>query len=642
MVSADFFGPEGVLSGLLPGFVHNPGQERMAALVAQALDDSEALVVEAGTGTGKTFAYLVPAVESRKRVVIATATKALQEQLTEKDIPFLQDVVGMRFEAVLMKGRGNYLCRRRLETFLKNPTFEVRREADVFQQVQRWAETTETGDRAEMADLPEGLKFWDEIASHPDHCAGHRCSRHGDCFITKMRARAAGADVLIVNHHLFFADLSVRDNPNAEVIPRYEAVILDEAHGVEQVATDFFGLQVSTYRFEELERDARALLLRAGALNEAAKADIARVLEVGRGLLVPMSGLAKADGRFRLRIEHRTEAVLEGLNALAGAIGDLAKRVEALTNPDFEAEAEAIARRSLELDAHVQIVLALDDPRMVYWCERRGRGVFVTASPVDVAEDLALRLHDAIGPIVFCSATLSTGGDFAYFKKRIGLTRESIEAKIPSHFDFARQALLYVPNAMPPPPDKGFARSVAEEVRRIVTASAGRAFVLFTSYANMQRVYDLLKDELPYTCLLQGERPKSVILDEFRRDVSSVLFATTSFWQGVDVRGEALSCVVIDKIPFEVPSDPIVEARIERIRAAGGEPFGEYQIPEAIISLKQGIGRLIRDRTDRGVVTVCDVRLFTKGYGKRILKALDDYPVTRRFADVERFFGPPS
>ena len=641
MSVADYFKERGVLARLWPEFSFNPGQLRMAELVEQTLADAEYLIVEAGTGTGKTFAYLIPAVESRRRVVVTTATKALQEQLIEKDIPFLKETAGLHFEAVVMKGRGNYLCRRRLQRFLKAPTFAVREEVGLLDRIVRWSERTETGDRAELAGLPERLQVWEEINSNPDHCVGQHCPHVRDCFLTKMRARAAGADILVVNHHLFFADLAVRERPHAEVIPRYEAVVFDEAHQIESIATEFFGLQVSNYRFEALVRDAKTVFTALKGLNADTRRRLNQVMEAAGDLLAEVAGRGRTDGRFRIREEDLGQDAGKQLDALTGALTALAERATNLAQRSGGEDAENIARRTVEIREQVELILALDDPGSVYWCEIRRGGVFLLRSPVDVSQDLARRLYDRVDTLVFTSATLSTGGDFSYFKSRTGIARECLEALIPSHFDFRRQALLYLPRRMPDPNDPAFPKAVARQTRRILAASRGRAFVLFTSYRMMEEVHRMLEGRLDHPCLLQGSRPKSVLLDEFRREVDSVLFATASFWQGVDVRGEALSCVIIDRIPFEVPSDPIVEARIEQIRVAGGNPFKEFQLPEAIISLKQGIGRLIRDRQDRGSVTVCDPRLVDKFYGRIILASLPDFPVTRDPADLDAFFSRP-
>jgi ATP-dependent DNA helicase DinG len=634
MPAADAFAPGGLLAKRMPGFAFNPGQPRMAALVEQALADREYLVIEAGTGTGKTLAYLLPAVESGRKIVVSTATKALQEQLIEKDIPLLQKDVGLRFEAVQMKGRGNYLCPRRLRAFAENPLFAKADEVPYWPRIARWAERTETGDRAELAGLPEDLKVWEEIQSTSDRCGGSRCEFERICFITKLRARAAGADVVVVNHHLFFADLAVRERPHAEVIPRYEAVVFDEAHQIESVATEFFGVSVSNYRFEEIVRDARAAL--APKKKDPLEKVLRAVQEESARVLGPLAARSKAEGRFRLDEKALSPEVQKAMGALSVSLTKLGNAANAHAADGDDKT--GIARRAEDLRTQTARVLAFDDPKMVYWGERRGKGMFLSASPVDVAEELAERLYARTDTLVFTSATLSTGGNFDYFRGRVGLSRECVEEIIPSHFDFAAQALLYLPKNLPDPRETKFADAMAREVFRILTASRGRAFVLFTSYRNMEDVHARLEGKLPYQTMVQGRRPKSTLLTEFRADVHSVLFATTSFWQGVDVKGEALSCVIIDKLPFDAPSEPIVQARIERIQQGGGSPFREFQLPEAIIQLKQGIGRLIRDRKDRGAVVICDPRLTSKSYGKTILASLPAFPVTHDFAALKAFF----
>ena len=633
-----YFSQNGILSELLEGFDYNPGQERMAALVDQSLKDKEYLLVEAGTGTGKTFAYLIPAIESRKKIVVTTATKALQDQLIEKDIPFLQDTIGLRFIAVQMKGRANYLCRRRLEIFSKNPLFDAVEEAKLYHRVVNWAEKTQTGDRTELTGLPESLQFWNQINSSPDHCWGQNCPNKRQCYVTKMRAKAQDADLVIVNHHLFFADLAIRNKANAAVIPRYEAVIFDEAHQIESVATEFFGTTISNYRFEELGRDARKAFGAVNALDAGVLKAIEKMEKAARSLLAPLAKSITGNNRFKLTGKQVDDKVRKKLDLLEKALITLTAKSETIASVKDSEDSHSIAKRSLEIAEQARLVLSLEDTSMVYWCERRGKGIFATASPIDVSKDLTEKLYDQVDTLIFTSATLATSNDFSYFKKRVGITRECVEAMIPSHFDFQRQALLFLPDKMPDPRSEKFIDALTAHIQKILEASGGRAFVLFTSYRNMTLVYERLSVKSKFTCLLQGEKPKSELLVEFRRDITSVLFATMSFWQGVDVRGEALSCVIIDKIPFEVPSDPVVEARINRIQQNGGTAFFEYQVPEATIILKQGIGRLIRNRTDRGIVVICDPRLRTKGYGKTIVKSLPDFPITSDYSRLLHFF----
>lgn len=633
----DIFSPSGLLAKKIPFYEYRPEQEQMAGAVQRAMAQERFLIVEAGTGTGKTLAYLIPSVLSGKRVVVSTGTKTLQEQLFFKDVPLVQDRLEFPFRAAFMKGRGNYLCRRRFRLFSRQPLFASMEEVGYYQTVKRWAGRTKTGDRAELADLPEDLPLWKEVCASSETCLGQGCEFHNPCFIMVMRQEAAGADVLIVNHHLFFADLAVRWKGHGEVLPRYEAVVFDEAHQLEEIATQYLGSTISNYRFEELARDLRrectAAKVKEGTLPRIAT----DLLDLEERFFQPLRG---REARFPLPKEQWKEAakeigarVMDQLTFLSSHIGGMQEPPEGL---------RACGRRAEELKLEFQKFLSLAREEMIYWGEVRGRGVFLHASPVDVSSLLRENLYPRLKTAVFTSATLSTQGNFTFFRSRMGLAGgggEGIDELIlDSCFDLMAQSLLYLPPHLPEPNSPAFLSRAVEEMEKILRLSLGRAFLLFTSIRNMEEAYRQLKKRVPFTCFLQGERPKSALLQAFKEDLHSVLFATASFWEGVDVQGEALSCVVIDRLPFSPPTEPILEARLERIATCGGNPFWDYQVPSAILLLKQGLGRLIRTRQDRGVLAILDSRVLTRGYGKVFLQSLPPWTVVHEPEAIDRFF----
>jgi ATP-dependent DNA helicase DinG len=632
---AAVLGPGGRLSRALAGYEHRPEQLTLAREVARAFDERRILVAEAGTGTGKTLAYLVPAILSGRRVVVSTATKNLQDQLFHKDLPLVRDTLGLPVRATLVKGRANYLCLHKLERARTGALLDSREDADAFAMLLRWAERTETGDRAELM-LPEGFAGWRQVSTTPEGCLGTRCPQHSACFVTRLRQQAEDSELVVVNHALFFADLVVRTGRGGGegVLPRYEAVIFDEAHGLEDAATEFFGTTVSSHRFEELARDAQGALpledSRAGVLS--ALAVKVRAEAEALWAAAPRAVGMTDEGTVRLTaqafgpLSRQLEAVLEGLGALGG-----------FASGHEEADLLALARRASELGAELDFVRRADAPDHVYWAEGRGRGLFLRAAPISVAEAMRERLYGSVDTVVFTSATLRTGTSFEYFCRQVGLLDDAGEAvvpltqlAVPSSFDYASQSALYLPAELPEPREPGFPEAVAEEIARLVEVTGGRAFALFTSLRNMERVHGLLSKRLPYPMLLQGEAPKPVLLDAFQ-STPSVLFASASFWEGVDVPGDALSLVILDKLPFAAPTHPVVAARIEALEKAGREPFSSYQLPEAALALRQGFGRLIRTRTDRGIVALLDVRVGRKAYGRQLLAGL---PPARRFREI--------
>ena len=638
----------------MPGFEPREGQRRMAAAVATVIDDGGTLLAEAGTGTGKTLAYLIPAILSRQRVLVSTGTKNLQEQVFFKDLPWLRESIGIPFTATLMKGRTNYLCLHRWENYrdaVDGNTGTNGRLIEVGDHVlvpviQEWAARTKTGDRAELRDLPEDLPLWNEISADADTCLGTECPRYGDCFLTLMRQRAAESDVVIVNHHLLCADASVRQGAYGEVIPSCPTLVVDEAHQLEDVATQYFGVAFSNFRVDDLVRDAARLLptapLEIERIEEASRAlshisDRASVFFAA--LSLARATAASMDARVRYTSEAMADCAEEGL-MLATSFDELERALDRRlpgADEELDESLSSIVRRARDLRQDLRFLLRADDESFVFYLEHRGLGTFLRASPVDVSRIVRSALFDRFRTVVLTSATLAVEGRFDYIKGRLGIG-EADELQVPSEFDYTQQALLYLPRRMPPPKAPAFAEAVARETIALLTRSRGRAFVLFTSYRVLRAVQPLVEMALPYPILVQGTAPRSALIDEFRSTPNAVLLATSSFWQGVDVVGDSLSCVVIDKLPFASPGDPVTSARIDAINARGGDAFAEYQVPLAILSLQQGLGRLIRHRSDRGVLAVLDPRLGTTGYGRRFLASLPPAPVTRDLAAVDRFF----
>ncbi|MGE5243829.1 MAG: ATP-dependent DNA helicase [Betaproteobacteria bacterium] len=693
----DVFAPGGPLSRAIPDFEPRGGQVEMADAVARAFEAGGVLLAEAGTGTGKTLAYLVPAILSRQRVLVSTGTKNLQEQIYFKDIPALRDALGVPFTATYMKGRANYLCLHRLdqltgETRSTAPAARASSESsssaarasgggapravsnDVFLPVIReWSTRTETGDRAELEDLPEDIAFWSEVSATAETCLGTTCPRYDDCFVTRMRQRAAASDIVIVNHHLLCADAAVRQNAYGEVIPSCANAVLDEAHQLEDVATQYFGLSVSTYRIEDLARDverfAMAALEEQDKGDEAARA-VASLRDHARAFFTELalahrapdgeSGFGRTDGASgfgrntrrpsRIRGEEKVRATPESLaetaSEAAGLTGalDLVEATLALLRAPASGDAEAdddraaLVRRTGEIRDDLRRLLRASEAEFVYFVEFRGQGVFLRASPIDVSAIVRELLLDRMRTTVLTSATLTVDGTFEYIRDRLGIA-EAGELRLASEFDYSRQAILYLPPRMPDPRSPDFAMAAGRQVVEILKRTHGRAFVLFTSYASLRAVQAIAEMALDYPILVQGTAPRSQLLAQFRSTPHSVLFATSSFWQGVDVIGEALSCVVIDKLPFASPADPVTAARIDAIRARGGDPFSEYQVPLAILSLQQGLGRLIRHRRDHGVLAVLDPRLRTKGYGRRFLASLPPAPLVRDLDAIDAFLA---
>jgi ATP-dependent DNA helicase DinG len=672
----------------------------MAQAIEQALAERRHLIVEAGTGTGKTLAYLLPVLRSGKRVIISTGTKTLQEQLFYKDVPFLeealfaspgatpQDVVAgaekeqgtparqgeRRLRVCYMKGRNNYLCRKKLYDLSDAPILTGLEEIEHYRAISEWEKTTATGDRAELAALPENGQLWPRLDARAENCIGSKCPQWDRCFITEMRRRGAESDVVIVNHHLFFADLAVKQAadraPDAGVLPEAGVVIFDEAHELEDVASSYFGITVSDLRVQDLLRDIERMVQQHKLAAPALLAAATRVHERSQ---VFFSTLPPGEGRFEF--QNRGEFLEENGDeflSFQAALAQLALALQGVANkPD---EVFRLSRRAEELRVQLGFLLEATDPNTVFWIERRtasgggrtapvvpdapdasgaGRAVrgrrhaarggrqqhvFLQATPIDVSQILRQTLFEQVETAVLTSATLAVNGTFDYIRERLGIVNAR-ELVVASHFDYESQALLYVPPDLPDPREPGFAERAATRIRQVLEITRGRAFCLFTSHAQMNQVHDRLLGELEYAVLLQGTAPKNALLEQFRATPNAVLFATASFWQGVDVQGDQLSCVIIDRLPFAVPNDPITAARIRAIDEVGGNAFMQYQVPSAVISLKQGFGRLIRSLHDRGLLVLLDNRILKKRYGRVFLNSLPSYGQTTDLRAVAAFFG---
>lgn len=632
-------GPEGTLASSMPGYEYREQQVRMALEVFEALESEDRLVIEAPTGTGKTLSYLIAAALSRKRVAISTGTKNLQEQLFYKDIPFVQEKVFPSMKAALLKGRGNFVCHTRLLRYLRQPFLEGMAGEGSLQEIVKWYRRTRQegeGDRAELENLPDDDPIWPEICSSSETCAGKRCSEKDECFVFKMRSRASEADLMIVNHHLLMSDLAVKESGFGEVIPRYEALIVDEAHGLEDAATQHFGFHLSLFRITRFVRDTRSEIQEAGLDAEKLQTALSEVEDLGRRLFALFSGVAGQRQRF-VSVDPETAETRDHLRKKLESLSSMLSNV-----PEASEELRSMAQRGREIASELHVILN-DEPAGEYacWTERRDRTVVLHASPVDVGDKLRSRLYEKVPAVVFTSATLSSGGNFNYFKSRLGLEDglEPSEAILDSPFDYARQTMLYIPRSLPEPNAPGFTDSLVPVLEQVLMGTNGRAFVLFTSYRNMDAVHKSMEGRVPFPLLIQGSKPKSRLLTEFRERSGSVLFATASFWEGVDVQGEALSCVIVDRLPFAPPNDPIVAARLERLRKQGKEPFYSFQVPMAVISLKQGLGRLIRTRSDRGILCILDLRILTKRYGRVFRESLYGSPIRRDPRNIESFFA---
>ncbi len=627
----DLLGPNGPLAARIPGFAPREQQQTMAEAVADALAETAALIVEAGTGTGKTFAYLLPALLSGQKVIVSTGTKTLQDQLFHRDLPTLRSALGVSTRIALLKGRANYLCLHRLENAELEP--RRRQQQAELQRIHNWSGRTRSGDISELTELPETAPIWPQVTSTADNCLGQDCPRIGDCFVMKARRAAQEAELLVVNHHLLCADMALREDGFGELLPTANAYIIDEAHQLAEVATGFFGLSLGSRQLLELSRDASLEQRREApemtGLDELAQRLDKAVHDLRLAFGVEPRRAAWREVATQLAVSQGLEELRAALTAVSAWLEPVAPRGKGM---------ESSWQRSVLLLQRLKQVSAAQTEGMLRWFETYTRAFTLNLTPLDVADLFRERLHAHPSAWIFTSATLAVGESFTHFAAALGLD-DARTLCLGSPFDYAHNTLLYLPTDLPEPNHPGYTEAVVEAALPVLEASGGRAFLLFTSHRALQDAARRLDGRLHFPLLVQGTLPRAELLDRFRALGNAVLLGTSSFWEGVDVRGAALSCVIIDKLPFASPGDPILQARLEALRERGGNPFMDFQLPAAVIALKQGAGRLIRDVTDSGVLMLCDPRLLNKPYGRLFLSSLPAMPRSRKLDDVESFFA---
>jgi ATP-dependent DNA helicase DinG len=619
----DILGRDGSLSASIHDFEFRPSQIKMAQLIQRALRQDSYAIIEAGTGTGKTMGYLVPVILSGKKTVISTGTKNLQEQIFFQDLPLITESLGIKLNTLLMKGRKNYICLNRYSQHFIQPSLIATAGKEAGDRIGQWLKKTKSGDRAELDWLADDDPLWDSISSASDQCLGMECPHMKDCFLNELRKKAARADIIIVNHHLFFADLMVKRGGFGEIIPRFQAVVFDEAHKIEEIAVNYFGESVSSGQLQDFVKDVEKETKEQSGLSGIA--DELNIIREGAERLQRIFALSEDKARIQ---EEDLAAIHDGASR---DIRTALSRVRQKTG-------QVVSIRADMLIQSLEMIFASNVPDLLKWYEKKKRGITFHSSPLDISDTMREDLYEGVNTIIFTSATLSTNGRFDYIRSRLGIPEDALEGIYPSHFDFREQSLFYIPLDLPGPNAADFAARASVRIMETLKITSGRALVLFTGYSNMNIVYQKIKRALPYRVLRQGDAPKSSLLEEFRSDTNSVLLATGSFWEGVDVPGESLSCLIVDKLPFDSPGDPLVSARIESIKEREGNPFMDYQLPSAIISLKQGLGRLIRKRSDRGVLSILDNRIIKSRYGRLFFESLPDIPVTHELEDVRRFF----
>ncbi|MCX5872174.1 MAG: ATP-dependent DNA helicase [Deltaproteobacteria bacterium] len=631
-------GPEGIMAEAIPEYEFREQQIIMAESVLSALTEEDALIIEAPTGTGKTLAYLVAAALSRKKVVISTGTKNLQEQLFFKDIPFVKNTVFPDLKGALLKGRGNFVCHQRFKNYLRQPSFYEQWEEKLLERIIKWYQVTAIkgdGDRAEIETLPDDSLLWSEICSTAETCLGRNCLDFDRCFVQKMRSKATDVDLVVVNHSLLASDMAVRASGRGEVIPRFDALIVDEAHGFEEAVTQHFGFHSGVYKFRKFVRDCRFGLAEAGVNDDKFEKALRKTEEQAKTLF----GIFEEAPLQKIKIDPNDRRVMEAQTNLSQVLSSFLSMIAGIAK--VNEELKNTAQRAQDLILEIETIFgAISENDYARWVEKRDRAVTAHACPIEISHALQTRLYEKVPAVVFTSATLATSGSFKYFKSSVGLNGNLSpkEEILDSPFDYNKQTLFYVPESIPEPNSNQFVEVITDKIGEILSVTGGRAFVLFTSTRNMETVFERLKGTLPFPLLLQGTKPKTRLIEEFKSNKGAVLFATSSFWEGVDVQGEALSCVIIDRLPFAPPDDPILSTRVDLLRSAGKNPFFLLQVPMAVIALKQGLGRLIRARNDKGALCVMDTRILSKNYGKFFFESLHKSPLTRSLKALKAFF----
>ncbi|WP_290649053.1 ATP-dependent DNA helicase [Aquisalimonas sp.] len=627
-------GPDGALAGALPGFQPRAEQQALARGVAQALDAGETLIAEAGTGTGKTFAYLLPALLSGKRVIVSTGTKTLQDQLYQKDLPLLRNALDLPVRTALLKGRTNYLCLHRMDMAEVDARFDRPGAAGQLQAIRQWSTLTRSGDTSELADVPNDAPIWGRATSTADNCLGQDCPRFDDCFLMAARRRAQEAELLVVNHHLLLADMALKEGGFGEVLPTADAYVLDEAHQLPDVAAQFFGLSISSRQFEELIRDTHAQYLREAGDQPALLDELDRLRKAMQDFRLVLGGAGQRAAWSTLAADPQVvdamaclRTVTEGLAAL---LETLAERGRGLEN---------CHRRAGDMATLLQRFNDAEAGAFVQWYETYAQAFILRLTPLDVGEQFQARMNRHPAAWVFTSATLSVNARFDHFSARLGIGEEARTLRVDSPFDYANNALLYAPSGMPEPSSPAYLEAFLKRAEDVIRASGGRAFVLFTSHRALHEAAEVFREDLGYPVFVQGDASQNLLLERFREAGNGVLLGTNSFWEGVDVKGPALSAVIIDRLPFASPSDPVIQARIDFLRRQQGNPFRDYQLPQAVIALRQGVGRLIRDQADYGVLMIGDPRLTGRSYGKQFLNSLPPMSRTRDIEVVRAFFG---
>jgi ATP-dependent DNA helicase DinG len=620
-----YFGEYGFLSNKIENFEYRSFQCEMAQTITEALRNESIAIIEAGTGTGKTFGYLIPLILSGKKCVISTSTKALQEQIYHKDVPILESIFKEKVDALIMKGRNNYLC---LHRYHQNVVSSSAKQipSTYKLKLEKWLQNTEFADRSEISWLNDYDPIWDSLASTSELCLGSKCIHWKSCYFNKLRRRASKAQLVIVNHHLFFADLIIKNEGFHSSLPNFEVVVFDEAHNIEEIATTYFGKRLSTHQLIDLANDVEK--------------------EIKNNKTIKIGSLKKS----LYDLESATEKInylFSGLDSKGWLDDDIIKLINKTFSDQIECcllNIQETEKLSLQLSVRAENILdrfkeilSINDANICAWYEKRKKSLILYASPMDISEHMKERLYSQVCSIIFTSATLSTNNNFDYIRTRLGIPEDSLESIYPSHFLFSEQTVMYVAKDLPLPNDPFFIEKISQRIIDILKITYGKALVLFTSYNNMHKVYDAIQGEVPFKIFMQGDIPKLSLLDKFKKDTDSVLMATKSFWQGVDFPGNTLTSLIIDKLPFDSPGDPLVASRISTIKNRNGNPFLEYQLPSAIISLKQGIGRLIRNKSDIGVFSILDKRIITARYHKAIIDSLPDIPLTNELSEMKKF-----